>query len=117
MLLSGCLFLGFHGKIVLMISMRFASHLNDWQSRYSPKCDGHHAALDRFGGGSHRGDDRHMEPKMAYFILFLFVAYVAPVFFLKGIELYAANRSAEATSLPVEQEKPAEDSQKSLVNA
>jgi ATPase subunit of ABC transporter with duplicated ATPase domains len=38
------------GKTVLMISMRFASHPNDWQSRYSPKCDGHHAALDRFGG-------------------------------------------------------------------
>ena len=58
-----------------------------------------------------------MEPKMAYFILFLFVAYVAPVFFLKGIELYAANHSAEAASPSVEQERPAEDSQKSLVNA
>jgi hypothetical protein len=57
-----------------------------------------------------------MEPKMAYFILFLFVAYVAPVFFLKGIELYAANHS-EAASPSVEQEKLAEDSQKSLVNA
>ena len=54
---------------------------------------------------------------MAYFILFLFVAYVAPVFFLKGIELYAANHSAEAASPSVEQEKPAEDPQKSLVNA
>jgi hypothetical protein len=115
--MTGCPFLGFGGKTVLMISMRFASHLNDWLSRYSPECDGHHAALDRFGGDFQRGDDRHMEPKMAYFILFLFVAYVAPVFFLKGIELYAANHSAEAASPPVEQEKPAEDSQKSLVNA
>ena len=92
--LSGCPFLGFRGK-----------------------CDGHHAARGRFGGDFKRGDDRHMEPKMAYFILFLFVAYVAPVFFLKGIELYAANHSAEAASPSVEQEKPAEDSQKSLVNA
>jgi hypothetical protein len=34
--MTGCPFLGFRGKTVLMISMRFASHLNDWQSRYSP---------------------------------------------------------------------------------
>jgi hypothetical protein len=34
--MTSCL-LSFRGKTV--ISMRFASHLNDWQSRYSPKCD------------------------------------------------------------------------------
>jgi len=47
---------------------------------------------------------------MAYFILFLFVAYVAPVFFLKGLEAYAASHA-------VEPEKPAEAPQKSLVRA
>ena len=47
---------------------------------------------------------------MAYFILFLFVAYVAPVLFLKGLERYAASQ-------PVEQEKPSEKPEESLVSA
>jgi hypothetical protein len=51
-----------------------------------------------------------MEPTMAYFILFLFVAYVAPVLFLKGLERYAASQS-------VERERPSEKPEKSLVSA
>ena len=47
---------------------------------------------------------------MVYFILFLFVAYVAPVFFLSGIEPIA-------TSDTVEEENPAGDSQKALARA
>ena len=47
---------------------------------------------------------------MAYFILFLFVAYVAPIFFLTGLEKYALSNS-------VEQKKPAENFQKVLVSA
>ncbi len=47
---------------------------------------------------------------MAYFILFLFVAYIAPLFFFREVEPYAR-------SLPVEQKMRAKDPQKDLVSA
>ena len=50
------------------------------------------------------------ELQMVYFILFLFVAYVAPVFFLSGIELIAASHT-------VEKDNPAMDSQEAHANA
>ena len=73
-------------------------------------CYGRHRAITQLGLGFERGDDRHREPQMAYLIMFLFVAYIAPLFFFGEIEPYAR-------SLPVEQKKPAKDSQKDLVSA
>jgi hypothetical protein len=39
-----------------------------------------------------------MELPMAYFVLFLFVAYVAPVFIIKGAEILLTGQTSEQES-------------------